>query len=182
MKLFLLLAISCLALHSGKGAPRTAVYKFVRCNPEGGQANCVTQESPEMTWSPDLPAKLPASQAQYLEAEPVEDESPEIEEEEEKEDIMPMTGEEGETPVVFLNEEGSGGYEGSASEGPFTEDRVFAPAESETGSGESWAEKDTDLFKGGDMKGMRRLFPSRSLAGQAKPAEQELREDHLLQL
>lgn len=98
--------------------------------------------------------KQKATISQYLthsvsrEAEPVEDESPEIEEEEEKEDIMPMTGEEGETPVVFLNEEGSGGYEGSASEGPFTEDRVFAPAESETGSGESWAEKDTDLFKG----------------------------------
>ncbi|GLD49032.1 uncharacterized protein AKAME5_002737700 [Lates japonicus] len=70
MKLILLLAVSCLALHNGKGAPRTAVYKFVRCNPEGGKANCVTQQSAEMAWSPDLPAKLPASTAQYLEAEP----------------------------------------------------------------------------------------------------------------
>uniref|UniRef100_A0A8C9ZK67 Uncharacterized protein n=1 Tax=Sander lucioperca TaxID=283035 RepID=A0A8C9ZK67_SANLU len=43
------------------GAPRTAVYKFVRCNPKGDQANCVTQQSQEMAWSPDLPAKLPAS-------------------------------------------------------------------------------------------------------------------------
>uniref|UniRef100_A0A3Q3EWQ0 Uncharacterized protein n=1 Tax=Labrus bergylta TaxID=56723 RepID=A0A3Q3EWQ0_9LABR len=74
-----------------KGAPRTAVYKFVRCNPEGGQANCVTQQSPEMTWSPELPVKLLASTAQ-------------------------------------------------------------------------------------------RLFPSRAFVGEAKPEEQELREDHLLQL
>jgi len=48
------------------GAPRTAVYKFVRCNPEGDQANCVTQQSPKMAWSPELPAKLPASTARYL--------------------------------------------------------------------------------------------------------------------
>uniref|UniRef100_A0A3Q1BXY5 Uncharacterized protein n=1 Tax=Amphiprion ocellaris TaxID=80972 RepID=A0A3Q1BXY5_AMPOC len=51
------------AIYLCVGAPRTAVYKFVRCNPEGGQANCVTQQTPEMTWSPDLPAKLPASRA-----------------------------------------------------------------------------------------------------------------------
>uniref|UniRef100_A0A3Q2QWK2 Uncharacterized protein n=1 Tax=Fundulus heteroclitus TaxID=8078 RepID=A0A3Q2QWK2_FUNHE len=43
------------------GAPMTAVYKFLRCNPEGGKANCVTQQTPEMPWSPDLPSKLPAS-------------------------------------------------------------------------------------------------------------------------
>lgn len=48
------------------GAPRKAVYKFVKCNPEGDQANCVTQQSPSMAWSPDLPAKLPAATAQYL--------------------------------------------------------------------------------------------------------------------
>uniref|UniRef100_A0A671Y6I2 Uncharacterized protein n=1 Tax=Sparus aurata TaxID=8175 RepID=A0A671Y6I2_SPAAU len=30
------------------GAPKTAVYKYVRCNPEGDQANCVTLQSPEM--------------------------------------------------------------------------------------------------------------------------------------
>uniref|UniRef100_A0A8C2X0I3 Uncharacterized protein n=1 Tax=Cyclopterus lumpus TaxID=8103 RepID=A0A8C2X0I3_CYCLU len=47
------------------GAPRTAVYKFVKCNPEGDQANCVTQQSPKMAWSADLPAKLPASTAHY---------------------------------------------------------------------------------------------------------------------
>uniref|UniRef100_A0A3P8SBT5 Uncharacterized protein n=1 Tax=Amphiprion percula TaxID=161767 RepID=A0A3P8SBT5_AMPPE len=54
------------AIYLCVGAPRTAVYKFVRCNPEGSQANCVTQQTPEMTWSPDLPAKLPASAAQKL--------------------------------------------------------------------------------------------------------------------
>uniref|UniRef100_A0A3Q1F0Y2 Uncharacterized protein n=1 Tax=Acanthochromis polyacanthus TaxID=80966 RepID=A0A3Q1F0Y2_9TELE len=48
------------------GAPSTAVYKFVKCNPEGGEANCVIQQTPKMAWSPDLPAKLPASAAQKL--------------------------------------------------------------------------------------------------------------------
>uniref|UniRef100_A0A3Q2WXM2 Chemokine interleukin-8-like domain-containing protein n=1 Tax=Haplochromis burtoni TaxID=8153 RepID=A0A3Q2WXM2_HAPBU len=84
MKLILLLLISCLALHSTKGKSTikstlclffffflpglmsTAVYKFMRCNPDGDQANCVTQQSPEMEWSPDLPSKLPASAAEYL--------------------------------------------------------------------------------------------------------------------
>ncbi|KAG8001481.1 hypothetical protein GBF38_007157, partial [Nibea albiflora] len=55
-----------LSLSPSLGAPQTAVYKFVRCNPEGNQANCVTQQGPEMAWSPELPAKLPASAAQYL--------------------------------------------------------------------------------------------------------------------
>lgn len=48
------------------GAPRTAVYKFVRCNPNGDQTNCVVQQTPEMPWSPELPSKLPSSTAQYL--------------------------------------------------------------------------------------------------------------------
>uniref|UniRef100_A0A3Q2YZL3 Secreted protein n=1 Tax=Hippocampus comes TaxID=109280 RepID=A0A3Q2YZL3_HIPCM len=48
-------------------APRTAVYKFVKCRPEGNRANCVTQQSPQMEWSPDLPTKLPPpSSAPYL--------------------------------------------------------------------------------------------------------------------
>ncbi|XP_051236504.1 serglycin [Dicentrarchus labrax] len=183
MKLILLLVTACLALHNGKGAPRTAVYNFVRCNPEGDKANCVTQQSPEMAWSPDLPAKLPASTAQYLEAEPVEDESPmrdEEEEEEMEEDDAPMmsdVGDEGESPDVIQPEDGSGYYEGSADT---LMDRLpyFVNAESEPGSGESWTEEES---KGGDMKLMRRLFPSRSLVGEEKPAEQELREDHLLQ-
>ncbi|XP_049893655.1 serglycin isoform X2 [Epinephelus moara] len=173
MKLILALVICCLALHNGKGAPTTAVYKFVRCNPEGDQANCVTQKSTEMAWSPDLPAKLPAATAQYLEAEPEEDggESPTWEEEgvdemEEEYDEgveegeSPITGEEGESPVE--TEEGSGGYEGSGAEGSFLADWAFAPGSDEKPSG------------------MRRLFPSRPVFGEAKPAEQELREDHLL--
>uniref|UniRef100_A0A3B3XCQ8 Uncharacterized protein n=1 Tax=Poecilia mexicana TaxID=48701 RepID=A0A3B3XCQ8_9TELE len=36
-------------------------FYFLRCNPAGGQANCVTQQSAEMPWSPELPSKLPAS-------------------------------------------------------------------------------------------------------------------------
>uniref|UniRef100_A0A3P9H1P2 Uncharacterized protein n=1 Tax=Oryzias latipes TaxID=8090 RepID=A0A3P9H1P2_ORYLA len=39
---------------------------FVRCNPNGDQANCVVQQTPKMPWSPELPSKLPASTAQYL--------------------------------------------------------------------------------------------------------------------
>ncbi|XP_045889636.1 serglycin [Micropterus dolomieu] len=188
MKLILFFVISCLALHNGKGAPRTAVYKFVRCNPEGDQANCVTQQSPEMAWSPDLPAKLPASTAQYLEAEPVEDESPEEDEdkmdeyEEMEEEETPMMSEKGESPVVEQQEEGSGVYEGSATEGEFVADQASITGASETGSGESWTEKDSELNKGWDTKAMRRLFPSRSEVGESKPAEDELREDHLLQL
>uniref|UniRef100_A0A3P9PIJ8 Uncharacterized protein n=1 Tax=Poecilia reticulata TaxID=8081 RepID=A0A3P9PIJ8_POERE len=50
---------TCVALH-------TAVYKFLRCNPAGGQANCVTQQSAEMPWSPELPSKLPAADADSL--------------------------------------------------------------------------------------------------------------------
>ncbi|XP_040898848.1 serglycin [Toxotes jaculatrix] len=177
MKVVLLLVISCLALHNGKGAPSSAVYKFVRCNPEGDQANCVTQQGPEMAWSPDLPAKLPASEAKYLEAKPVEDESPQREEEEEDEMEEEMLSEGGESPMSVQAEEGSGGYEGSAYYGLYVADR---PYESETGSGESWTNKDMDQYKAGDMRGPR--FSSRVLDGEAKPAEQELRDDHLLQL
>ncbi|XP_028258428.1 serglycin isoform X2 [Parambassis ranga] len=169
MKLILLAVLFCLALHNGKGAPRTAVYKFVRCNPDGDRANCVTLQSPKMAWTEDLPAKLPASTAQYLEAEPVEDESPLMEEEEEEpmeEDETQMISQEGEPPMAFPGEEGSGSYEGSGAESPYMADMRTAR---EAGSV-------------GDKNAIRRLFPSRSLAGEAKPAEHELKEDHLLQL
>ncbi|XP_035484112.1 serglycin [Scophthalmus maximus] len=182
MKLMLLLVVVwCLAVHSGRGAPQTAVYKLVKCNPEGDQANCVTHQSPEMAWSPDLPAKLPASTAQHLELVPVEDEGPQREEDEVDQMVeeMSMIGEEGESPVP---EEGSGVYEGSASEGPFIADRAFVTAESETGSGESWKVNDMERNQGGDVRGLRRLLRSRSVVGEAKPAEQELRDDHLLQM
>ncbi|XP_041834116.1 serglycin [Melanotaenia boesemani] len=178
MKLILLLLISCLALHNGQGAPRKAVYKFVRCNPEGDQANCVTQQSPEMPWSPDLPAKLPASTAQYLEAEPVEDESPLWEEDEwekdPEEEETPMKSEDGESPDRYQNEQGSGEYESSG-----TEDRYIADGpkttEGDAGSGESL----TDTVSYEEMvRSMRKLFPN----GEAKPTEQDLKEDHLLKL
>ncbi|XP_047436030.1 serglycin [Mugil cephalus] len=130
MKLILLLAVSCLALHNGTGAPRTAVYKFVRCNPEGDQSNCVTQQSQEMPWSPDLPSKLPASAADSLGAEPVE---------EEEETSMPF--EKLELPG-FLPEEGSGVYEGSGWD--FVADKAV-----ETGSGE----QDISFFRSGEKPG-----------------------------
>uniref|UniRef100_A0A3P9C0N5 Uncharacterized protein n=1 Tax=Maylandia zebra TaxID=106582 RepID=A0A3P9C0N5_9CICH len=94
----------------------TAVYKFMRCNPDGDQANCVTQQSPEMEWNPDLPSKLPASA--------------EAEEEESKLS---------ESPGIFLGEEGSGGYEGSAAEGPYMADKSNL---GETGSGMLWKESE----------------------------------------
>ncbi|KAM8894771.1 serglycin [Spinachia spinachia] len=173
MKVILFFAVSCLAFQHGTGAPRNAVYKFVKCNPEGDQANCVTQQSASMAWSPDLPAKLPASTAQYLEAEPEDEESPLREEEEGFEMDEPNEPQEGESPVGTVD--GSGGYEGSA------DGLAVDWALGETGSGESWAEKG-EQYKDGDMTGMRRLFPSKSVAAEARPAEHELREDHLLQL
>ncbi|XP_035017378.1 serglycin [Hippoglossus stenolepis] len=162
MKVLLLLIVSCLALHNGEGAPRSYVYKFLKCNPDGNQANCVTQQTPVRPWRAGLPDKLSPAAAQYLEAASVEYELPVIS---------------GQPPQP---EEGSAGYEGSASEWPFIADRAFGTAESETGSGESGS--DMDLYKGGDKRGMRWLGPSRSVVGGAKPAEQELRDDHLLQL
>uniref|UniRef100_A0A3B3Z9R7 Uncharacterized protein n=1 Tax=Periophthalmus magnuspinnatus TaxID=409849 RepID=A0A3B3Z9R7_9GOBI len=48
------------------GAPTTAVYNFLKCNPEGDQANCITHQTRSMEWSPDLPTKLPASLADLL--------------------------------------------------------------------------------------------------------------------
>lgn len=153
MKLILFVVISCLALHNGKGAPSTATYKFVKCNPEGDQTNCVTFQSPRMALTPDLPAKLPASTAQYLKTKPVEEEGPDRSDD-----------------GLFPFEEGSS--EGSAAEGPFMEDQASLTFLSETGSGES----DTEESKAEDMWG------KRSLEGEAQPAEQELQEDYLLQL
>ncbi|XP_037309926.2 serglycin isoform X2 [Pungitius pungitius] len=177
MKLILFFVVSCLAFQKGNGAPRNAVYKFVKCNPEGSQANCVTQKSPPMPWSPDLPTKLPASTGQYMEAEPEEDENPLWEGEVDfvmDEDVKPNGSEDGELPVKAG--EGSGGFEGSA------DGLVEDWATGETGSGESWAEKDGKQYKVGGMTGMRRLLPSKSVIAEAKPAEHEMREDHLLQL
>lgn len=77
----------------------------------------------------------------------MEDEGPQREEDEVDQMVeeMSMIGEEGESPVP---EEGSGVYEGSASEGPFIADRAFVTAESETGSGESWKVNDMERNQG----------------------------------
>ncbi|KAM4743626.1 serglycin [Anableps anableps] len=177
MKLIFLLVVACLAIRDGKGAPSTAVYKFVRCNPEGGEANCVTQQSSKMPWNPDLPSKLPASDAEYLDAEPVEDESPSWEHKKEEvvEKETPMRSEDGESPWLYPAEEGSG-YEGSA-----TDYLPFATgAESETGSGESWT--DSVQSKGGKVRGMKGFFPGSFPRGEAKPTEQDLEEDSLLKM
>ncbi|XP_077569514.1 serglycin [Stigmatopora nigra] len=64
----------CFIVLHAQGAPRTAVYNFVKCQPQGNDPNCVTQQSPPMEWSPDLPKKLPPSSASFLDALPVEDE------------------------------------------------------------------------------------------------------------
>lgn len=67
----------------------------------------------------------------FREAEPVEDEKPEVEEGvEEEEEESPMMSEEGESPPVYLPEEGSGVYEGSG----FMAD--YATGAADTGSGE----------------------------------------------
>lgn len=82
------------------------------------------------------------------EAEPVESEIP-LREEEEEEDVLeeetPMLSEEGESPMFYMPEEGSGGYEGSAADIIPMADQAFEAAESETGSGQSWTEKDMKL-------------------------------------
>lgn len=59
--------------------------------------------------------------------------------EEEEEDTMPLLGEEGESPMSFLSDEGSGSEEGSG--GGIT-DQLFMPFESDAGSGESMTEEE----------------------------------------
>lgn len=82
------------------------------------------------------------------EAEPIEEESPlwEVEEDE-----TPMTSEEGESPVNVLTEDGSGGYEGSATD---MTDLIFVPVESDTGSGDSWTEEGMELNRGNFLEKM----------------------------
>ncbi|XP_011490480.1 uncharacterized protein LOC101156394 [Oryzias latipes] len=172
MKLFLFLLVSCLALIHAKGTPTTAVYKFVRCNPNGDQANCVVQQTPKMPWSPELPSKLPASTAQHLEAEPVEGESPPNEDEDDyetevEEEETPMESEDGESPSV--GEESFGSLEGSAD--------GATPVEIDMGSGDSGIE--TAERKDGEMSKMKTLFSSMKAM---KPTKKDLEEDHLLKM
>lgn len=80
-------------------------------------------------------------------AEPIEEESPlwEVEEEE-----TPISEKE-ESPVNFLTEDGSGGYEGSATD---MTDLIFVPVESDTGSGDSWTEEGMELNRGNFLEKM----------------------------
>ncbi|CAL9701738.1 unnamed protein product [Knipowitschia caucasica] len=175
------LVVVSLALSGGLGAPTTAVYKFVKCNPEGDQANCITHQSTNMEWNPDLPSKLPASAAQYLEAEPEEDERdaeeeypedyeyPVEEEENPEEEEYPEEEEEEEeykSPEVYISEGGSGD-EGSG----FMVDLTMA----ENGSGERM-----DI----QTKGGRIIYKQNwgDILDEQKPAKEEMKEDHLLHL
>lgn len=170
MKLIFLLVVACLALHNGNGAPKTAVYKFVRCNPEGGNANCVTQQTSKMPWSQDLPSKLPAADAKYLETEPDEGESPSRDEKEEVvEEETPMRSEDGESPGLSQLDE-SYALEGSATD-ELTSAIEPTGDEGDTGSGDFQP-------KVGKVRSMRRLFPGE----EAKPTERDLQEDSLLKM
>ncbi|KAK7913394.1 hypothetical protein WMY93_013605 [Mugilogobius chulae] len=154
--MILYLVVFSLALSGGLGAPSTAVYKFVKCNPEGGQANCITHRSVDMEWSPDLPTKLPASAAEYLEAEPVEDERDPVEE-------VPVGSE---SPVVYLSEYGSGD-EGSG----FMADGA-SPADN--GSGEL-LDRNYKPNKGG-----RKNRKWMDILDEHKPTMEEMKKDHLI--
>lgn len=82
---------------------------------------------------------------------PDREEGEEVEKEEEEEE-EPLLGEEGESPVFYLQEEGSGGFEGSAAGESFMADKAF-----ETGSGASSTEKFFESQKG-NLEGQRFLF------------------------
>ncbi|XP_077420013.1 serglycin [Vanacampus margaritifer] len=157
----LFIAACCLLALHAEGAPKTAVYKFVKCRPEGERANCVTQQSPPMEWSPDLPTKLPASSAQYLDGLPLEEEG--------------LTSE---STEVVQPEDGSG-YEGSA--GPLWMDYPFdTNIEQEMGSGESLTNMDRSAGRL-QSEALRWVFGI-SRQDQDRAAEKEMQEDHFLQL
>ncbi|KAM9816648.1 serglycin [Neosynchiropus ocellatus] len=114
MKLLLASVLLIVVLHSGTGAPRKARYNYVKCNPDGDQANCVTYQSAEINWTPELPSKLPAFTVEYLEANAVEGES--------------------RAQGRKLGEIGSGSYEGSGSQSTESTE-AFVTMEPELGSG-----------------------------------------------
>ncbi len=73
-------------------------------------------------------------------AKPVEEESKPWEEDKQDYDYVeetPMKSEDGESPVSFLPEEGSGGFEGSGAEVPPMKDQPYETTEAEMGSGET---------------------------------------------
>ncbi|XP_037103030.1 serglycin [Syngnathus acus] len=160
----LFIATCCLIGLHAEGAPRTAVYKFVRCRPEGDLTNCVTQQSPQMEWSPDLPTKLPPSSAEYLDAQPVDEEE--------------GSASTSESFEVEQPEDGSG-YEGSA--GPFWMDYTLdRNIEQEIGSGESLT--DTEQYAGRKDSAAFRRFLGSSWQDQNQAAEREELEEPYLQL
>ncbi|KAM4602655.1 serglycin [Polymixia lowei] len=161
LKIILSLAILCFALHNGLGAPTRGRYMFVRCNPTSKDANCLTHRSPKMELTPDLPTRLPASAAEYIETEPMEEEPVSDYEDEQYKTTSPM-----------FPEESSGGFEGSAFS-PYLGDGGFV--EPESGSGDK-----TEVDQGLHATG--RPTPRRAQVGEAHPHAQEMREDHLLQL
>ncbi|XP_054626754.1 serglycin [Dunckerocampus dactyliophorus] len=154
-------ACGLFVLQNVQGVPRTAAYKFVKCRPDGDRANCVAHQSPEMEWTPELPTKLPASSAQYLDSQPVD----------EDEDTVRLRE---------ATDDGSG-YEGSA--GQFLMDTFDVNTEREMGSGEPWTPRDTEQYKvGREYSEAFRRFLGGFQLDQEKPAEKDLEEDHLLQL
>ncbi|XP_056134933.1 serglycin [Lampris incognitus] len=157
MNVILSLAVLCLALNNGMGAPTTARYMFVKCNPHDTDANCQTYHSPVVQVTSDLPTRLPVSAAPYLKATPVEEED------------RPIEGKEEKTSWFHL-EEGSGILEGSAVEPSFVDDRIFATVEPEPGSGAALTYYDMI----GLLQGMQ--------GDEARPPALDLREDNLLQL
>ncbi|KAJ0002185.1 hypothetical protein NQD34_001981 [Periophthalmus magnuspinnatus] len=168
-KMILFVVVFSLALSGGQGAPTTAVYNFLKCNPEGDQANCITHQTRSMEWSPDLPTKLPASAAQYLVTEPVEDEK-DPEEEEDTVEGQSLDSDEGESPIHYLPVDGSGD-EGSG----FMADGA-TPADN--GPGEL-LDKNYKPNRGG-RKNRKSDWMDRQ--DEQKPDKEEMKEDHLLNL
>ncbi|XP_077448822.1 uncharacterized protein LOC144068288 [Stigmatopora argus] len=140
----LFIAACCLVVLHAHGAPRTAVYNFVKCQPQDNNPNCVTQQSPPMEWSPDLPNKLPPSSASFLDAQPVEDEGSSGTFEMEPELLEP----------VDFSGSGSGD-----SGGPVWSDALLIPTyEWELGSGKSWIEEGRRLLEKADAEDLWGLF------------------------
>ncbi|XP_057710209.1 serglycin [Corythoichthys intestinalis] len=153
-----IMACCLVALHA-EGAPTTAVYNFVRCQPRGNNANCVTQQSPQMEWSPDLPIKLPPSTVPFLDAQPVEGE-------------VPLGTTEIETELSQF-EDGSGSGSGDFA-GPVWSDIIFPNYEQEMGSGNPLTDMERQELERVDSQAFRWLV--RRSAGAPPPIEDEILE------
>ena len=78
-RITLALAIICLFVDSGLGAPLTGRYMFVKCNPDLKNANCVTQVGPLVPLS-GKSSRLPPSAAKHIFPVSKEEATPEMEE------------------------------------------------------------------------------------------------------